>query len=209
MVLMAVEIQSGFAESGAGRDNGGIAAGLRDARLQRQQVSVLQRAQSPRRGLHVIQQRHPVKIKLCRNFCSVELPGQVGNAGRLTVHRASDTQAGGLQRLLMCLGKHCQDVVQGRILLTRVTGFYQGVRLLVADIKHRQPGVGAADIAGKYAMRLSGHLEAGLDRCIFETLDARQDFLASGVAIFPAINPDPLVGFEVLVVIEEVRNLVE
>ena len=125
------------------------------------------------------------------------------------MYRAGDAQAGSLQRMPVCFGKGSQDSFQGSIFLARVIGLLRDMRLPVTDINHCQPGVGATDIAGKYVMRWSIHSEAGLDWCIVEALDARGNFHVSSITVFPAMDIYPLVGLEILIVIEEVRDLVE
>ena len=146
---------------------------------------------------------------MCSNFACIKLPGQIGDAGCLPVYRAGDAEAGSLQRMPVCLGKGSQDSFQGSILLARVIGLEGDMRLPAADINHCQTGIGAADIAGKYVFFRIAHLVAGLDRCNIETLNACNDFLVRRLTVFPALDIDPLVGLEILVVIEEVRDLVE
>ena len=55
-MLPAIKIQTRLPQTGACRDDGGIAAGRIGACLQGEQITLLQGAQAPRRGLQVIQQ---------------------------------------------------------------------------------------------------------------------------------------------------------
>ena len=52
-------------------------------------------------------------------------------------------------------------------------------------------------------------LEAGFYRCLVKTLDADKNLLAGSIMTLPAFNFYPLVFFEVLVVLVEMRDLLQ
>ena len=127
----AIPEKSGFAQAGAGSNDGAIAL-LVHAFAHHGIVPRPKRAGSVGDGLQIVEQKNALQLQRARQRLRLDDPRQVGGGGAAIFHWPSNAKAGSIDRTLRLRHKRDHDLIQAGVLAAGIGEF--GVRFQAAAL---------------------------------------------------------------------------
>ena len=146
LVALPVPKQARLAQAGTCGNHGGIAAGIRRAGLQSQQIVRAQCRQAIGSRLQVVEQGAMRKAELPLQCIGIDAPGQIGDLRHPTPHRAGDAENRVCWRIKRGQ-KLAQQGLKSRVVAARITGLVRNFDTHTAYFDERQMRLGTADVA--------------------------------------------------------------
>src|SRR5919106_5251250 len=119
-ILLTIPVEPCLAQAGAGSDHRGIPGGVRCTLVERNKIVWSQYSDAVRMGLQIIEQPNRPEVQCTRQLSSIDVPWKVRCVTTSMSHRAGHSEAGDIDRQVMCRHKRLHDGFQVRMVATRI-----------------------------------------------------------------------------------------
>ena len=147
VVLRSVPIHAGLPESGAGGDYSLVAYGISFYLVQRNYVFGIERRNSPRVGLKIINQNCLFQFEFVGETLGLDDPGKVGGFNPAVANRTGNAEASGIRMHLCGIDKLGDNLIQTGVFAAGKNGCGNQAKMAVDNIEERQPCIGPSDVA--------------------------------------------------------------
>src|SRR5580698_5146698 len=147
VMFRSVPIHAGLPESGAGGDYSLVAYGISFYLVQRNDVFGIERRNSPRVGLKIINQNCLFQFEFVGETLRLDDPGKVGGFNPAVANRASHAEASGIGMNFCGMDKLGDNLIQAGVFAAGKHGSGNQAEMAVDNIEERQPCIGPSDVA--------------------------------------------------------------
>src|SRR5215472_3189765 len=145
----AVPIQAGFAQASAGSDERCVAA-KRRSRVQGGKAVRLKVVNAPGMSFKIVDEGDMLNLRLTRELCLVDDPGQVGCRNHAVQYRAGKPECSMVDACVLISKKLDDNLRQSAMLATGIDLFDLEMKVVSGFAVQAEPGVCAADVSRQY-----------------------------------------------------------